>query len=399
MTDILRDVDLATLSRQLQSQRVRSVDLVMPAGKVEFASGRLVVQGLQPVAAGEPEIPGVEATRPSVQVDGVYGLSTVAVEGVADKLGIPLAYLRRMLAERTDLADANANGWLRRDPRKFLLRLLRAESPDPTQPRLDVDLSEPDGTLRAFLSNGYRCIDNLDVVLAALQGIGDAHGPDGLSVRADLTERRMYVRVTSERISANARALVRDYRDPGSGRFGRDYPLAFAGFVLSNSEVGDGRFTITPRVVLQVCTNGQTITKDALARTHIGGRLEEGVIEWSDVTQQRNLALVTSQTSDAVRTFLSASYVDAKVAQLAAAAGIEVADPSGVVEQVSKRLGFTVQQQVDILAAFTKGADATAGGVMHAVTYVAQHAADGDTAAGLEAAALPALELAATLAR
>ena len=46
--------------------------------------------------------------------------------------------------------------------------------------------------------------------------------------------------------------------------------MVFAGWVLSNSETGCGAFTITPRLVVHVCRNGMTITKDALRAVHLG---------------------------------------------------------------------------------------------------------------------------------
>jgi hypothetical protein len=91
-------------------------------------------------------------------VAGTYIPTEVCDQGLADKLGIPATYLRRTRQDRPDLYDANVNGWLDSDPRKFLIRCLRPS--DGTSP----------GAARAFLSDGYKWIDNLDVLLAALDG-------------------------------------------------------------------------------------------------------------------------------------------------------------------------------------------------------------------------------------
>ena len=56
---------------------------------------------------------------------GTYTPTEVCDQGLADKLGIPAAYLRRMREQRPDLYDANVNGWLDGDDRKFLIRCLR----------------------------------------------------------------------------------------------------------------------------------------------------------------------------------------------------------------------------------------------------------------------------------
>jgi hypothetical protein len=73
-----------------------------------------------------------------------------------------------------------------------------------------------------------------------------------------------------------------------------------------------------------------------------------------------------------------------------------VADPEETVWTVSQRLRFTDDQAHDILAHFIRGGDLTAGGVMHAVTSLAQTLEDADTAHEMESLALRALELAAT---
>jgi hypothetical protein len=57
-------------------------------------------------------------------------------------------------------------------------------------------------------------------------------------------------------------------------------------------------------------------------------------------------------------------------------------------------MGFTKDQEENILGMFIKGSDMTAGGVMQAVTAVAVNEPDGDTAADLESKALDVLELA-----
>ena len=58
--------------------------------------------------------------------------------------------------------------------------------------------------------------------------------------------------------------------------------MVFAGFVITNSETGCGAFTLTPRLVVQVCRNGMTITRDAIRAVHLGERLDEGVVTWSE---------------------------------------------------------------------------------------------------------------------
>jgi hypothetical protein len=94
------------------------------------------------------------------------------------------------------------------------------------------------------------------VLFAALDGVRQAGVPARVE-GCDLTDRRMYVRVVCEEVRALAPALLGGYRSPFTGAAGADCPVVFAGFVISNSETGCGAFTLTPRLVVQVCGNGR----------------------------------------------------------------------------------------------------------------------------------------------
>jgi len=124
--------------------------------------------------------------------------------------------------------------------------------------------------------------------------------------------------------------------------------------------------------------------------------MDEGVIQWSDDTNRKNVELVTAQARDAVATFCNTSYVEAKIAEISEAAGVQVAQPTKVIEKVSKALSFTKDEAEGILGHFISGGDTTAGGVMQAVTSFAQTVLDPDRAGELEEAGLAALQLAAT---
>ncbi len=207
----------------------------------------------------------------------------------------------------------------------------------------------------------------------------------------------MYIRVVCEQVRALAPALLDGYRSPYTGAAGADNPVVFAGFVISNSETGCGAFTLTPRLVVQVCRNGMTITKDAIRAVHLGERLDEGVVSWSGNTLDKTLALITARTTDAVATFLDPGYVNQSLRVISAQAGHQLADPQEAVAVVSQKLRFTDLQQADIMSHFIKGGDITAGGILHAVTSVAQTLQDADAAHDMEAAGLRALEIAASL--
>jgi hypothetical protein len=288
-----------------------------------------------------------------------------------------------MREQRVDLYDANVNGWLadENEGRSFLIRAFTS--------------GDPVGVARAMLSDSYRVIDNFDVLGSALEGVRES----GLNVQidgCDLSERRMTVRLVAPEITALCETLVENYRSPFTGLSGKDNPVVEAGLVISNSETGGGAFSITPRLKLLVCSNGLTITKDAMRAVHLGGKLDEGVIRWSDETQMKAMELVAAKTVDAVKTFLDADYVVKTVRALEAKAGQKLEKPLDAIQVVAKKLSYTEEQLNGVLDHFIKGADTTAGGVLHAITSYAQVIADPDEANEMEESAFRALDLITT---
>lgn len=375
-----RNATLEDLATMLQQQQAMKHDVVLSANRVSSVGGTWMAQ------------------EPVLDADGVgtgsflYTPTRTADSGIAEKLGIPVGYLRRMRETRPDLYDANVNGWLHggesggttfdTDARSFLLRTFRAADAQPD------DITSP-GVARAFLSDSYAVIDHLDALTAALEGIHLADAEIQVD-SADLTENRMVVRLSCPKITALAPTLLSDYRSPFTGESGNDLPVVWAGLQLSNSETGGGAFTITPRFVVQICRNGVTITRDAMRAVHLGGKLDDGVIRWSAETQSKQLDLVKAKAVDATRTFLDVGYMQRVVTKLEAEAGkpVETVDE---VRDVTKGLSFTQEHTDGVLGFFIRGGQMTVGGVSNAITAYAQTVADGDEAFNLEAAAVQLL--------
>jgi hypothetical protein len=102
-----RNATLEDLAVLLRDQQARKVDIVAPARAITARGGRLVMEGSEPVLGPD----GVTVTA------GAYLPTEVCDQGVAEKLGIPAGYLRRLREQRPDLYDANVNGWLAGDSR------------------------------------------------------------------------------------------------------------------------------------------------------------------------------------------------------------------------------------------------------------------------------------------
>jgi hypothetical protein len=376
-----RNATLSDLVALLRSQHTAKLDVVAPARDLSVTGGRLLVRG-----AGEPALSMSGVTRR----DALLRPTGLAEVGIADKLGIPIAYLRRLRGEKIDLYDANVNAWLADQPdRRFLVRGLTDGSADD-----GGDGGASGGVVRALLSDSFRIVDNLDVLMAVLAGIRDAGAAVDIT-GADLTESRMYVKVRSTEIAAQAPLLLGRYTSPFTGARGADNPLVFAGFVISNSETGHGKFTITPRLEVEVCANGLTLNKHALSAVHLGGKLPDGVIAWKADTQTAALDLVVKQARDAVTAFLDRDFVARRLAEIERNAAVEVTNPAATLQHVGAVLRFPAEVAETILNHFIRGGDPTSGGVLHAVTSTAQTLPDADIAYDLERHGLAAMSLAA----
>lgn len=171
--------------------------------------------------------------------------------------------------------------------------------------------------------------------------------------------------------------------------------MLFAGFVVSNSETGNGAWSLAPRAVLEVCTNGMTREVDAIRRVHLGARLEEGPINWSNETRQAQVELIRNQARDAVATFLSVDYLERFREDMQQAKGIVVQHAVRAVEHVRRSLAFTEEQGMAILEHFLGSGDPTVLGLAQAITFEAQSTVDDDLAFEMEAGAMNAAMLAA----
>lgn len=397
----LRGGDVVTdLVPLLEQQRAQAMDLVLSRSQLAMHDGMLIVGGAEPQMHED----GV------YDVNGAYRLTDNAHRQLAALFDIPWRYYSRMLygtdkaLHNLELLGQNVGSWAGRDPKKVLLRILWGS--DPAHP-------ESMGVVRAVLSSRYGARDNLPTVIALLQGMRDGGISAENIVGCDLSDDRLYVHVVAPEIAVAAPALLAGYtpagrpelpqvfdHGPGAGFAYVDLNpnhVIQAGLVITNSETGKGKLKVTPRFRILRCMNGLQVTKDAMAKVHLGADMPEGVVVWSEETNARYDGLVRSQITDAVTSFLSEDYLAATVRRLEEEAGVELSNPQETVEQVSTKLGYTDSEKVDVLAHFVKGGQCTAGGVMNAVTRVAQDIDDVDRSHDFEATGIDAMRLAGQL--
>lgn len=468
--EAVRNAELPTLMDILNDRQARKIDLVVPASKLTFVEGDLVLSGVDPIMEDDG------FTYP----DGAYQPTATFDDHLAERLDIPAVYLRRLRGgrkgdgvSRLELFDANVNGLLHGRKEKWTKFV--GSLPEGVENRDDFQRNDPDygrggtwfrrtvdavpadkrsflcrlfrsdasgrGIARALLSNRYARMDDIDGVLAMLQGIVEAGiDPNTLEIYGDLTETRMYVHVRAPEIAVWAPELLQGYRSPfdtgiegtkrqahgrtmaervelgqrlvaergwrndGNLNYGGNHsfyeagqePIIHAGFKLMNSELGNGRWQAFPEFTVLRCDNGLTQTQEVFARTHLGSKMEDGHIEWSAETQSKELAWVTSQTKDLVQLALSQDYLEARVAEMTEKSTKVIGDPEKAIEVLGQKLKFSKDEQDGILRHFLMGGQSTAGGLMNAVTSFSQ-TLDADSAFDLDNKAMATLEAAYAL--
>jgi hypothetical protein len=381
----VRKGSLQDLVSELQEQQDRKVDMVVPASKLWSHNGNVVVAG------GVPEVIDANGVTPAGNLH--LSPSSVFDTGMVAKLsetGRPVgrAFVRGLRETgRVDLVDSIYNGLLHGnkaldvpgDPRSFFVRTFAGSDADHL------------GYARAVLSDKYRPLDNWDVLLTVIKGLKEA-GFGGHVVRqADLTDDKMYVRVSVPEITALAPGLLHGYTSPYGGARGADNPTVEAGLVITNSETGGGAFTITPELLVQICTNGVTIKKDMRRKTHLGGKLDDGIMQISQRTLDANKELVASQTIDAINTFMNPEYLNRVIAQIESGSDEKIDDVEKAIETVVSRPAFSKADAKGLLASFMDGGDRTRGGMVNAITAYSQSVDDADRAYDMDADALAAV--------
>lgn len=350
---ILRHAGLTEIHGTAVELRRRFVDVV--TRRVHVTSAGIQLNG----DTGNP----IEDCQPTARAHGQ----------LASRAGIPKQYYDRIREGYPQLWEDSVNTL---HPVPALFRVVRTDDGDPI--------------LRAVLSDKYDGgLDNVDILTTFLRALSDSGmSADNVVVSGDLVgdTGRLCMRVHSELIAVAARELVASYRSPFNGRTGQELPMMFAGIELTNDETGGSAFSIRPRAVLQVCTNGLTrdVAGEMFRRVHLGARLDEGIISWSEDTRRKQLEFVASSASDAIRTFMSPEYLRKLVDEASAARGIEVTNPTESIERVAKIANLSDDEATLALNDFIRGGDLTVLGLGHAVTSIAQRVDDSERQSDLE---------------
>ncbi len=328
---------LQTLVETLELQNEQKKDFAVSTQNLTFVEGKLHI-----LDSG-----GVITYNPT----GIFH------NQIADSLNVPRAYYAKMQEKGLALLDENVNYWLKREHKTKLVRTFNNEL----------------APARAFLSDRYSIVDNYEVLFETLEAI-KATGLHVDIVAAELSESKMYLKVVCPEAEIQAKKLLEKYvlaREVGDG--------VISGFVLQNSEIGLGKFSIAPRAVILACKNGLVNTKDALNKVHLGARMDELNFNENASVRAANLKLIKEQVKHAVKVFLSKKYLEQLVNVYTVLGEKEIEAPiANVIEVVSKDYQIDDTRKMNILNHFIKGGDSRRIGVINAITEEVQTLKDAD---------------------
>lgn len=282
--------------------------------------------------------------------DAPFTVNEFTHRQVADRLGIPAKYYDRLREEQPHLLDANVNAWFEAKPERRLIRTLGK-------------------TARAFLSDRYRRIDNVDVAEAVLPLITDLPGAEIVS--CELTETRMYIKVINRRITLDVK--------PGD--------TVQAGFVLANSEVGASSVRVEPLIYRLVCSNGLIVPSYGQKRYHVGRTLEseENREVFRDETLEADDRAFLMKVGDTIRLAIDQAKFAHLVSRLRDTADQPLSgNPVRAVELLSSRHSLSQEEHSSVLHHLIEGGNLSQYGLINAVTRTSQDSTSYDRGTELE---------------
>ena len=328
---------LQQMGLELQRQKDAKADYLVNTGK-------LAMEGGDGIFARILNDQGVDEIEP-------LEMLPTAHSQIGTYLGIPSKYYDKMLAEDTDLLAYNINRWFQKNPEQRMLRTM-------------------DGHIRAFLSNRYRRIDNLDVMTATLPILAEI--PDARFESCNLSDDYLFIKVVNPRLQAEV--------VPGD--------IVQAGIVISNSETGLGAVNIQPLVYRLVCKNGMVVNAARTRRHHVGrvASAEENFSIYREETLAADDKAFIMKIQDAVRAAVDEAKFSMVVDAMRESTGVKLStkDLPGLVKMAGSEMGITEAERAGVLQHLIEGHDFTLYGLANAVTRYSQDVEDYDRATKLE---------------
>lgn len=365
--------NLAQLVQELERQKNSRIDFVAD------------VRHLKVEANGGIKIIPTTAQAFEWMPNGPMMMKRSAYHQLAEKTtpAIPTRFFDSMMEERPNRLADLLNGLHSDDPKKRLVRCL-------------------DNEVRAWLSNGYRVIDSLDIAFTCLD---EAHKKNAQVFEAALSDKRMRIKFCTQQVwdaidikqrsgpqgswyggAIGNRELIGKtilgarVQDELPGGPGTIYPVVTA----LNSETGHGGFHIRIGLLMGICYNVATL-ETVVSRIHLGERLEEGIFSEETISAESKAIMLKAR--DAIRAAFDENKFREMVAKAKAAQADAVTSPTAAIDNVIKSGAVNEEQREALMTYFLRDYDQTRFGFSQAVSRLAQDVEDPDDAGDLESLA------------
>lgn len=288
-----------------------------------------------------------------VEIDSIgnFELTNNAHSQVAARLNIPKKYYDKMVVDAPELWATNVNHWFKSNPETRMVRTL-------------------DGKIRAFLSDRYRVLDNLELM---------EHILPVLSERDDLSIESMNINENKLHIKAFFKSLEKEVTSSTQKN-----DLIRAGICITNSEVGGGALTVSPMTYRLWCLNG-AYSDTSRRKYHVEGRKGDANDQvqaiLTDETKQVKDKAFWMETRDLVKSCMTLDFLDNEVAKYEGATAKKIEGQIvEVVNRAANHFAINETQKNGVLEHLIAGGDLTQYGLFNAFTRTSQDIEDYETA-------------------
>lgn len=339
---VLRDIP--DLVKVLREQKARKTDKIVPVAKMEFVG----------------DMPAEKDKKGGLylRIEGrAYGVQDQVHPQFAGKFGISGHYYSHMRDRAAyDLLATNLNYWrTKANGDKRLVRFI-------------------DDQVRAFVSDRYRPVDDLDLLSTAIQVVTGKDGPESKEkpwakgAKAfdwGLSPTRMDVCLMNPGIQIDLNDLKAGVQYNQPGNYHPDAPhhgwiktekgtdggshFVFPAARITNSETGHGGYNVQAGLFESICDNSAWIGFE-LAQRHLGRVLEEDDFLSPETLRKEN-AVIFSKVADIVRSVFDPALFLENAKKMKGLEKVEIKVKEAV-DQIATLPGMTEEIRDDILSAY-----------------------------------------------
>jgi len=270
-----------------------------------------------------------------------FQMNNVAHTQLATRLQIPTQFYQR-IASYHDLRSDIVNRLLSEDDRTFFFRT-------------------HEDVARAVLSDRYKAIDNVEVLIAAAPVLKDM-SIEFLS--ASISDTRMYLQVSF----------------PGMEGEVEVGDTVRYGLTITNSEVGMGMVRVSPTLWRLVCSNGM-VRQTAIKHRHIGRQMDMGEDYgiYRDETRLADQKAFRLKLQDTIQMSVNEAFFEDLLGRAKSANGQTIEKVAATVKNVTRHFQMDESREEDLMDALAIEARPPRWKISNAVTGLCHKTTSLDT--------------------